>query len=168
VNWDAIGAIGEVVGAAGVIITLGYLAVQIRQNTASHRATAVQALTEASASFNDLLASDADLGRIILTGAVDLDSLPLEEWPRFGFALLALLRRVENTERQTRQGRLSREDWAGIHASTMFLMSQPGCRSWWAENSQRFNPDFSEWLDRELEKRAAQQAVAADVATLER
>ncbi len=32
-NWDAIGAIGELVGAVGVIATLGYLAVQIRQNT---------------------------------------------------------------------------------------------------------------------------------------
>ncbi len=32
-NWEAIGAIGEVLGAAGVIITLAYLAVQIRQNS---------------------------------------------------------------------------------------------------------------------------------------
>lgn len=153
-NWDAIGAIGEVVGAAGMIITLGYLAVQIRQNTASLRAAAVQALTEASASFNDLLASNADLARIVVSGAGDPGTLQPEERARFAFALLALLRRVENIQRQTRQGRLSSEDWTGIHASTMFLMSQPGCRSWWAENGQRFNPDFSEWLDRELEKRA--------------
>ena len=31
-NWEAIGAIGEVLGALGVIATLGYLAFQIRQN----------------------------------------------------------------------------------------------------------------------------------------
>ncbi len=29
-NWEAIGAVGEVLGAIGVIVTLGYLAVQIR------------------------------------------------------------------------------------------------------------------------------------------
>ena len=34
-NWDAIGAIGEIVGAIGVIATLAYLAIQIRQNTKS-------------------------------------------------------------------------------------------------------------------------------------
>jgi hypothetical protein len=34
-NWDAFGAIAEVVGAAGVLITLVYLAVQIRHNSAS-------------------------------------------------------------------------------------------------------------------------------------
>ena len=31
-NWDAIGAIGEILGAIVVIATLGYVAVQIRQN----------------------------------------------------------------------------------------------------------------------------------------
>ena len=29
-NWDAIGAIGEIVGSLAVVLTLGYLAVQIR------------------------------------------------------------------------------------------------------------------------------------------
>ena len=32
-DWEAIGAIGEVLGAAGVLATLVYLATQIRQNT---------------------------------------------------------------------------------------------------------------------------------------
>jgi hypothetical protein len=31
-NWEAIGAIGEVLGAVGVVATLGYLAFQLRQN----------------------------------------------------------------------------------------------------------------------------------------
>ena len=35
-----IGAIGEILGAAGVIFTLAYLAVQIRQNTSALESTA--------------------------------------------------------------------------------------------------------------------------------
>ena len=42
-NWEAIGAVGEVLGAVGVILTLGYLAVQIRQNTAMMTVQTVQA-----------------------------------------------------------------------------------------------------------------------------
>ena len=42
-NWEAIGAIGEVVGAAAVVVTLGYLAVQIRANTAALKAEGVRA-----------------------------------------------------------------------------------------------------------------------------
>ncbi|MFT4562959.1 MAG: hypothetical protein ACI9BW_002710 [Gammaproteobacteria bacterium] len=32
-NWDALGAISELVGALAVVATLVYLAIQIRQNT---------------------------------------------------------------------------------------------------------------------------------------
>ena len=34
-NWEAIGAIAESLGALGVIITLAYLAIQLRQNSNS-------------------------------------------------------------------------------------------------------------------------------------
>ena len=42
-NWEAIGAVGEVLGALGVIATLSYLAVQIRQNTRTVRSATHQA-----------------------------------------------------------------------------------------------------------------------------
>jgi len=53
VNWDAIGAIAELVGALGVIVSLAYLAIQIRQstdqsrlNTSAIEATAFQHLLD--------------------------------------------------------------------------------------------------------------------------
>ena len=44
-NWDAIGAIGEIVGATAVVATLVYLVVQTRRNAAS-----TQSSTEVEAS----------------------------------------------------------------------------------------------------------------------
>ncbi|GEM_PF-5382270 len=32
-NWEALGAIGEVIGAVGVVVTLAFLTLQIRQNS---------------------------------------------------------------------------------------------------------------------------------------
>lgn len=32
-NWEAVGAIGEVTGAILILVTLVYLSIQIRQNT---------------------------------------------------------------------------------------------------------------------------------------
>ena len=37
-NWEAIGAISEFVGATAVVLTLVYVAIQIKQNTATSRA----------------------------------------------------------------------------------------------------------------------------------
>ena len=43
-DWNAIGAIGEILGATGVIVTLGYLAVQIRASTSQSQAAMVQSI----------------------------------------------------------------------------------------------------------------------------
>ncbi len=40
-NWEAIGPIGEIVGALAVFLTLIYLAIQIKQNTIAVQASAM-------------------------------------------------------------------------------------------------------------------------------
>lgn len=39
-NWEAIGAVGEILGAIAVLLSLAYLAVQIRQNLKPQKAVA--------------------------------------------------------------------------------------------------------------------------------
>ena len=60
-NWEATGAIGEVVGAAGVIASLMYLAVQIRQNTKSVRRASARQSSEKNAVALRGLADYSDL-----------------------------------------------------------------------------------------------------------
>jgi uncharacterized protein YbcV (DUF1398 family) len=45
-NWEAVGAVGEILGAVGVIVTLGYLAAQIRANTRQSRAAMTQSIVD--------------------------------------------------------------------------------------------------------------------------
>lgn len=153
-NWEAIGAIGEVVGALGVIATLGYLATQIRQNTASVRASTLQDMSEASASFLGLIASDNELSRIFVAGLADLEALTAEDRVRFHFAIFSFLRRTESFQKQASENRVRPDEWAGIRGSCLATMSRPGARVWWAEHSERFNPSFIEWLTHELNNRA--------------
>ncbi|MDA1073970.1 MAG: hypothetical protein O3A63_04310 [Proteobacteria bacterium] len=47
-NWAAFGAVGEIVGAGAVVVTLLVLITQLRQNTAEMRAATVQSLLESS------------------------------------------------------------------------------------------------------------------------
>ena len=52
-DWEAIGAIGEVGGAVAVIATLIYLAGQLRQNTKALRSSTYQAFNDSSFSWAD-------------------------------------------------------------------------------------------------------------------
>ena len=48
-NWEAIGAVGEVIGAAGVIFSLVYLATQIRASSKQANADAIYDLQKGQA-----------------------------------------------------------------------------------------------------------------------
>lgn len=70
-NWDAIGAIGEVVGAIAVVATIGYLAVQTRQANRLARANAVLSLQSEMREHRGSVVFDSDLTRIILKAEED-------------------------------------------------------------------------------------------------
>ncbi len=78
-NWDAVGALAEVAGAIGVLLTLVYLAVQIRHNSASVDASTEDGVTSGFNDINNVIAADAELVRIFTTGLEDPDSLSDQE-----------------------------------------------------------------------------------------
>ena len=63
---------------------------------------------------------------------------------------------------QNRKGLLKDDDWEGLRESVFEGASHPGMRAWWKSNSFRFNPDFRQFVEEELRKRAARQADAPD------
>jgi hypothetical protein len=63
-NWEALGAIGEIVGAVAVVVTIAYLAVQIRQNTRAVKSSVFSELQSEVRQQAFSLANDEDLARI--------------------------------------------------------------------------------------------------------
>jgi len=53
-NWDAVGAVGEIVGALAVLFSLIYLAIQIRANTTSMESASKQAVSNEFRQWNRL------------------------------------------------------------------------------------------------------------------
>jgi hypothetical protein len=73
-NWDALGAIGEVVGAIAVVVSLLYLAVQIR---AQNRESQVAAAHEILAAFRGMQIplQDPGLAELWEKAVMDFESL---------------------------------------------------------------------------------------------
>src|SRR5215471_1225620 len=88
VNWEALGAIANLLAAFGVIATLIYLAIQIRQNSNQLRGSATIAVYEYQRALTDTLTEDQELYKIALRGNEDLDSL--DSWERQGFTILCI------------------------------------------------------------------------------
>ena len=74
VNWDAIGAIAELPGAAGVVATLATLAGQIRQNSAVVRISNYWQLSAKFVEFSQELVKDPELmEQLESRGFIDTD-----------------------------------------------------------------------------------------------
>ena len=146
-NWEAIGAIGEVFGAAGVIITLAYLAVQMRQNTRSVQRSTYQELVASSVQNSVAFANDEGLAELWAKGALDYSSLSRPEQLRFGSYAYGVLRSYENLFYQFEQGALEAELWQGFHNMLARDLKAPGLAEWW--NSQRnvFNSKFQQHVE---------------------
>ena len=147
-NLDDLGSIGEFVGALGVIASLVYLALQIRQNTKSTRSATYQAATRDILEAADQVTLDAELNCIYFEGLRDFYSLSRDKKRRFASYMISLLRRYENMLYQTNAGMLDSEWWAGIGKNLEHVISQPGTQSWWQGARSLFRPDFQEFIDR--------------------
>ena len=67
-NWEAIGAVGEILGAAGVIITLVYLTTQLRQNTQALRGTMHDAAAAQIREIQQVIIADREVARLWAEG----------------------------------------------------------------------------------------------------
>jgi len=86
-NWDAIGAIGEILGAIGVVGSLVYLAAQIRKSDQTARADSLQALWDGARdrSFKPQF-SDPEVGDLFAKGLTNFEALGKSEKRRFFLA----------------------------------------------------------------------------------
>ena len=86
-NWEAIGAIGEVLGAMAVLLTLIYLIAQVKQNTASVATATYESMMSGITDINLVVSGNSELTSILAHGGADPDSLDYEEALRYAFLI---------------------------------------------------------------------------------
>ena len=147
-NWDAISAVGEILGALAVLITLIYLARQIRLNTEEVRATRVEGTLRRHSDYNRMLAEDKDLTRIYWAAVEDVHALSEEEKRRWLHLCSVMLRDSEVAYYHYCHGHLpeaihlSRERWIKRYLGTS------GFRWWWGQYSDILDPAFVSYIER--------------------
>jgi hypothetical protein len=75
VNWEAISAIGQLVGAIAVVISLVYLASAVRSNTHATRLAAMRSTLDFLNRFTQQITEHADLAELRNRGFDDFESL---------------------------------------------------------------------------------------------
>jgi hypothetical protein len=142
-NWDAIGAIAETLGAVGVIASLVYLATQIRQNTRATRVATYQDLIDSYQQGQVNIAYDAEVSELYRMGMEGSDQLSEADEFRFNWLLGTRMMAFDNAMYQFQSGMLSPDRWQVMLGSLRFTLSSPGARASWEEFPKgSVSPDF--------------------------
>jgi hypothetical protein len=133
----------EIISALAVVVTLGYLAIQIRQ---TNRQVLLQSLQDTWASlseFCDLLAESEEVSSIIIRGRESIQNLSEVEKLRFSHVHIRLLNTIEiwllALEECNPRGKLRRQHMENITEIISEYFGHPGT----LEFLNNFNPAFA-------------------------
>lgn len=149
INWDAIGAMGELVGAVAVVATLIYLSVQLRQNTRTVRVSSAQAVTEELQDMFSLLASDQELAEIFAKAGRDSELSGANRVRYYTFNS-NLLRVYENAFLQKQQNVIDEAHWSGMTRMMIDYTKMAAFPEYWQDRKHWLSESFQRYMESEI------------------
>jgi len=161
VEWTIqdLGSLGELIGAVGVVVTLGYLAFQIRQNTfqlkqnaLTTKAAAVSASNIALRETRQSIFGSADMSEFFLQGNENPGGLTEVQRLRYRLVMQNVTEVMVDIYTQTAVTNFSPETWAtqGITLVSRVLGTNGG-KWFWAMYADNYPPAFRDEVDRILQ-----------------
>ncbi len=142
-----LGNYGEFVGAIAIVVTLAYLAVQLRQNTAGMRATAYQAWVGANLELNKAFGEQAQ-SEAISKGMYNPDKLTEESFLPFAMWFMSVMQMAQATDYLQRVGSLDRDLANTEIRRVALILALPGVRQWWDAGARtQLTPQFVELIE---------------------
>ncbi|MEO1035331.1 MAG: hypothetical protein AAFX44_07220 [Pseudomonadota bacterium] len=161
-SLEDLGNIGEMIGGFAVIISLIYLATQIRQSSRIARFQAHRSLSEAMSSIMGDIASDPEMYRVWNQMINHPDEASDEDRERFGMMLYRAFSIFGDAERFAdlddglrRRYELYRDR----------LLGYPAVRRWWSRQRITYSDPFRSVVDQHIAANYSADVAAPETAT---
>jgi len=134
--------IAEVVAAVAVVVSLVYVGIGLRDNTAAVRSASVQAIT--TTSQNGLIAesTSADLSRIRRIGDENPSDLDVDERRRYGTLYRQIWLSFQNVYFQRDLGTVGADLWGTYERIICTQFTKAGVRMTWDDHAVVLDPGF--------------------------
>ena len=149
-----LGNFGEFVGAIAVVITLAYLAIQVRHsrtateaNTRQLESAALRDMTARMENRAQLIASNSEFAGKIFRFHSDSESLSDLDRFQLGWYLASWVADLEEAYRQHSLGTIPESALNSRWDNMQALLEFPGAREVWDLLVSRTDPKFSEWAN---------------------
>lgn len=151
INWDAISAIGETLGAIAVVISLVYVGRQLKQNTAMMRNASATEILEIDHTIILPIIESEEFSEIWLKGDHRLNELSEANLQR----LLLFERRAftlwHHHFQQRRQKLVTDEMWHYQNQMVRFLGLREAVKVAWGIFKETYEPSFQEYVEEQFQ-----------------
>ena len=143
--------VAEIVGAAAVIVTLVYVAVQIEQNTIAVEASTRQGRLDYGRQQTELLITQPGLAKFVLEAEKNADALNEEDRLLFYEFTTWRMATWELTYQEYVDGLMDEETWAAWNGYYMLMATgKPGYRAFFSDTRQQWDSRFMVHVDQAL------------------
>jgi hypothetical protein len=132
-----LGALGEFVGAIAVVVTLIYLALQIRQNTDTVKDSNMRSQTDRFIGHSRFVVATPGFTSVFRRGCEDLSKLDDDERWMFGTFMYSMFQGFQETYHLHQKSRTEAFNWNSLKDAMMVYLGRPGGKEWWLGISKR-------------------------------
>jgi hypothetical protein len=157
-------AIGEMVGAIAVVVSLIYVGVQVRQNTRATRVITRQAFVQTHGENVSHLMQE-EFRDIYWRGLAGLSNLHGSELAAFGGWAAQIFREFESFYFQWKAGAFDDQIWSGWNCQFRDAFGYLGVQEVWTLRCHHFSAEFREFVGREIAGKESKPLYAFDEGT---
>jgi len=147
VDLQSLANLGEVIGAAAVVASLLYLAVQVRQGTRAQRTENYARALDRIAAMQSALSRESEVSQIFARGVEDVSKLAPMQRIRFTWGLYEMFDAFEFMFYTYKNDQIPEEVWARWSQTLAFWLTFPGIRAWWSARPVSFTETFTAFVD---------------------
>ena len=157
-----LGSLGEFISSIAVLVTLIYVALQIRQNTYATRAVSHHAITDALNQLNLTIANNEKTAQLWLTGMNDRSSLSGVQLEQFEALLRTYMHVCDTMYYQAQVGAGDDGLWRAEERYLGAILTSRGGGEWLRENSPSISTGFRNAIDEIVKRYQASESDQPD------
>jgi hypothetical protein len=150
-DLQSLANLSEVIGSVVVVLSLIYLAVQVRQNTEAQRAENYSRALDRLAAMQSILSQGDEISLILSKGTLDTSKLTPQERIRFTWFFLEAFGAYEFMFHASRTDAIPEEVWTRWSSATAWWLTFPGVQAWWHATPIPFTKSFTTFVDSLIE-----------------
>jgi hypothetical protein len=149
-NLETLANLGEFLGGIGVILSLIYVAIQIRGNTKSQQADITARVLDRMAAMQHTYAFDPEANAFFMKGINDPTAFSLEERSRFTWLMTEFLSAMEFLLQQYKAGNVDEDTWNRWSGTFDWWLTFPGFRATWHGRPTPFTELFTHYIEERI------------------